>query len=98
MHKKVRKDPKRFARKIAKDINLSATSVRRVIKNDLKLLPYRMIKRQYLTPVQKQKIIDRTKVLLKYLSLAGQSNTSFFLNKNASQLKLLLTIRMTECT
>ena len=88
-------DPKRSARQIAKGTNASLTSMRRIIKNDLKLLPYKMRRRQYLTPVQNQNIFDRAKILEGW---HGRARTRFYLMKKSSQLKLLLTIRMTECT
>ena len=53
VQEKVRRNLKRSARQMAKDMNV--TSMRRIIKNDLKLLPYKMIKRQYLTSFKKQK-------------------------------------------
>ena len=53
---------------MAKDMNVVVTSMRRIIKNDLNMLPYNMRKRQYLTLVQKQKKrLDRAKILLRDL-------------------------------
>ena len=52
---------KRSASQMDKDTNVSVTSIRRRIKNDLKLI-LKMRKRQYLTPLQKQKTLHRAKV------------------------------------
>ena len=97
VQEKVRRNLKRSARQMAKDMNV--TSMRRIIKNDLKLLPYKMIKRQYLTSFKKQKKKrDKANILLRDLKLARQrEKLFFFLMKNSSQLNLMLTIRMTVC-
>ena len=74
---------------------MSVTSMRRIIKSDLKLLPYKMRKRQYLTLVQKQKRLSRANILLRHLKGGtAEQNIVFFLMQNSSQLNLLLTIRM----
>ena len=41
VQERVRRNRKRSARQIAKDMNVSVTLMRRIIKNDLKLLPTR---------------------------------------------------------
>ena len=41
--------------------------MRTIIKKYLKLLPYKMRKKQYLTFVQKQKRLNRAKILLRDL-------------------------------
>ena len=41
VHEKVRSNPKRSARQMDKYMNMSVTSMRRIINYDLKLLPYR---------------------------------------------------------
>ena len=53
VQEKVRRNPKKSARQMAKGINVSVASMKRIIENDLKLLPYKMEK--YLTPLQKEK-------------------------------------------
>ena len=57
VQERVRKNMKRSTRQITKDMNVNVTSMRRVIKIDLYLILKikNITKRQYLTPVQKQK-------------------------------------------
>ena len=50
-------------------MNLNVTLTRRIIKNDIKLLLYNMRKQQYVTPVQKQKILDIANILLRDLKV-----------------------------
>ena len=57
----VRRNSKRSARQVAKEMNVSVTSMRRVIKNYLMLLPYKMWMRQNL----KEKRLDRAKIFLR---------------------------------
>lgn len=64
VRERVRRNPKRSARQMAKDMNVSVTSMRTIVKNDLQLSPYKMRKRQYLTPAQKHKRLERAKLLL----------------------------------
>ena len=45
-------------------MNASVTSMRPIVKNDLQLSPYKMRKRQYLTPAQKHKRLERARFLL----------------------------------
>src|SRR5687768_1118912 len=45
----IERNPKRSARKLAKVIKISTTTVRRILKNDLHLKPYKMQNAQLLT-------------------------------------------------
>ena len=45
VQERVTRNTKKSERQMAIDMNVSVTSMRRIIKNDLKLLPYKMIKR-----------------------------------------------------
>ena len=67
VQQRLRRNPKRSTRQMSKDMNVNMTSIRSIIKNDLKLLPYKIRKREYVTPVQKQKSLGRAKILLKGL-------------------------------
>ena len=51
---RVRRNLKRSSKQMAKKVNVS---VRRIIKNNHKLLPLKLRKGKYLTPFQKQKKI-----------------------------------------
>ena len=61
---RVRRNLKRSARQTAKDMNVSVTSMNTIVKYDFKLSPYKMRKRQYLTPAQKHKRLERARFLL----------------------------------
>ncbi|XP_076044989.1 uncharacterized protein LOC143027560 [Oratosquilla oratoria] len=63
----MRRNPKRSIRKLAKDMNVSNTSMRTIVRKDLRLSPYKMRKRQFLTPLQKQKRLERAQILLREL-------------------------------
>ena len=54
-------------RKMAKEIKISATSVRPIIKNGLGMSPFKIMKRQLLTDIQKEKRRERSKALLNHL-------------------------------
>ena len=73
MIKAVQGRVKIFARQMAKYINMRVTSMRRIIKNYLKLLSYKMRKRQHLTPFEKQKRLDGANIFLEIWRLARES-------------------------
>ena len=86
--KRVRRKLKRPARQMAKDMNVSVTSMIKIIKKYIKLLPYKIRKRQYLTPAQKQKRLDRAIIFLQDLKTGKVEQEIGFLMINSSQLKL----------
>ena len=49
---------------MAKDMNVSVTSMRTIVKNDFRLFPYKMRENKYLTPAQKHKRLVRVRFLL----------------------------------
>ena len=57
-------------------MNVSVTSLRSIIKNDLNLPPCKMRKRQYLTLFIKQKILGKANILLE--SFEGRARNRFF--------------------
>ncbi|XP_076042036.1 uncharacterized protein LOC143025940 [Oratosquilla oratoria] len=67
VRERMRRNPKRSIRKLAKDMNVSNTLMRTIVRKDLRLSPYKMRKRQFLTPLQKQKILERAQILLREL-------------------------------
>ncbi|XP_076044978.1 uncharacterized protein LOC143027553 [Oratosquilla oratoria] len=67
VRERMRRNPKRSIRKLAKDMNVSNTSMRTIVRKDLRLSPYKMRKRQFLTPLQKQKRLERAQILLREL-------------------------------
>lgn len=68
--KRIQRNPKQSAEKLARDLNVSASSVRRMLKIDLQLKPYKIQKVQDLTPAQKKLRLDRARAL-KALAASG---------------------------
>lgn len=65
VREKIRRNPARSARKLAKEENIDRESMRRIIKVELGLRPYRKRKMHGLTAKQKLTRIQRCKMLLK---------------------------------
>ena len=65
--RRIRRNPKRSLRKMAKDMNISHESVRTIVEQDLKMSPYKIRTRQLLTDLQKRKRKERAKILLNRL-------------------------------
>ena len=64
IRERVRRNLKRSARQTAKDMNASVASKRTILKKYLQLSRYKIRKRQYLTPAQNHKRLERAKLLL----------------------------------
>ena len=62
---------------VSKRLGISESSVRRIVKNDLKLKLFKQMKGQVLSPPEKQKRIVRARKLLKQLTV-NKLNISFF--------------------
>ena len=60
----MRTNPRRSATKLAAEAGISQTSMRRILKKDLKTFPYKMQKRHELTPTHEQMRIERCRHLL----------------------------------
>ena len=60
---RIRRNPRQSARKMATNLNVSNRSIRRILKNELKLMPYKKQKVQDLTPAQKAVRLQRSKAL-----------------------------------
>ena len=80
---KVRSNPKRFIQKLAKDMIVRNTSTRIVIRNDLQLFPYKMIKRQHFPLFQKHKTLDRANLPLRELKANTAADEIIFLDKKS---------------
>ena len=65
--RRIRRNPKRSLRKMAKDMNISHESVRTIVEQDLKMSSYKIRTRQLLTDLQKRKRKERAKILLNRL-------------------------------
>ena len=61
---KLRRNPRRSAAKLAAEAGVSQTSMRRVLKDDLKTSPYKMQTRQELTDLHERMRLDRCQHIL----------------------------------
>lgn len=61
---KLRRNPQRSAREMAKAANISHTTVQNLLKKDLKCLPYKKVKRQLLSGPTRDKRLKRAPLLL----------------------------------
>jgi len=64
---KLRRNPQRSARKMAKEAGVSHMTVQNVLKKDLKCRPYKKVKRQLLSGPTREKRLQRARLLLKRL-------------------------------
>lgn len=69
--KRLERNPRRSARKMASELNISRCSVQRILKNELKTKPLKFQKVQDLTDAQKKVRLTRAKELLR-LAESGQ--------------------------
>ena len=67
VREKLRRNPARSARQLAKDYSVSVSSMQRILKDDLQSYPYKFTKRHLLLEATKKKRLDRAKVLVKKL-------------------------------
>lgn len=63
LKRRITRNPRQSARKLAKDMNISDWCVRKMLKSDLHLKPYKIQKSQELTMAQKQVRLQRAKHL-----------------------------------
>ena len=68
---RLRRNPSRSARKLAKDTSVSVSTMQRLLKDDLHVYPYKFTKRQLLSNATKKRL-DRAKVLIKRLVVGTQ--------------------------
>ena len=65
---RIRRNPGRSANEMAKEMNVSSSSMQRLLKNDLGLKPYKQQKMHKLTAAQKKVRLERSKLLLRRLA------------------------------
>lgn len=65
VHEKIRQNPRRSMRKMAKEGSVFSTTMRRIIHNDLKMFPFRLERKQFLTALTKEKSLRRSRMLLR---------------------------------
>ena len=71
--KRINRNPCRSGRKMAKELNISKSTMNRILKNDLKLTSYKKQYKQVLSAASKMKRLNRCKILLnKIKNSAGE--------------------------
>ena len=81
---RIRRNPKRSMRAMARDMNVSEKTIRNIVKTDLKMSSFKMQTRQHLTDLQKKKRLARAKILLNKLKAGtdtSEARTKILLNK-----------------
>jgi AraC-like DNA-binding protein len=63
---------------MARDMDVSERTIRRIVKTDLKLSPLKMRTRQQLTDLQKEKRLARAKVLLNKMKACTDASEVIF--------------------
>ena len=75
---RIRRNPKRSMRAMARDMNVSEKTIRNIVKIDLKMSSFKMQTRQHLTDLQKEKRLARAKILLNKLKAGTDTNEIIF--------------------
>ena len=75
---RIRRNPKRSMRGMARDMKVSEKTIRNIVKKDLKMLSLKMITRQHLTELQKEKRLARAKILLQKLKAGTDTSEILF--------------------
>lgn len=75
--KRLKRNPRRSATKLAKDLNISDRSLRRILKDKLQTKPYKIQKVQDLSMRQKQERVKRAKALLQRAAEGRLENIVF---------------------
>lgn len=75
---RLKRNPVRSMRKMAKELNISLTSVRRIVKEDLKMKSRARLKVPLLTTKQKKARMDRAKALLNNIKHAAPGRVMLF--------------------
>ncbi|XP_065645558.1 uncharacterized protein LOC136076026 [Hydra vulgaris] len=83
---RIHRNPRRSMRKMANDLQIGRESLRKICKDKLKLIPYKIQKAHLFTDKMKKVKMERCKLLLKYFSSATQE--LFSLMNVYSMLKL----------
>lgn len=74
---RIRRNPRRSARKLAATTNTSRSSMQRILSNHLGVKPYRRVKRHGLTIKNKEERVKRCKLLLKRRGLKSAEKVIF---------------------
>lgn len=74
---RIERNPRRSSRKMARELNISQRSMRRILQNELKVKPYKLVKGQDLTPAKKKVRLERAKELLRLHESGSLPNLVF---------------------
>ena len=74
---RIQRNPRQSAFQLAKNLNVSTHSIGLILKNELRLKPYKIQKVQDSTPAQKAVLLARAKVL-KHLLVGGELENLVF--------------------
>ena len=77
VREKIRRNPKRSMRKLAKEYQTSPMTMHRLCRNDLGMYPFKLKKCQLLSEATRKKRLDRSKILLKRSRDGTLSNIIF---------------------
>ena len=64
---RIHRNPRRTARGLARDFNMSAMTMSKLIKTDLGLKNRAVTRRHFISPLQKQKRVERSRKLLNFI-------------------------------
>ncbi|XP_033220925.1 uncharacterized protein LOC117175325 [Belonocnema kinseyi] len=79
--KRLERNPRQSANQMAKELQISKCSIRRILKNNLKVKPYKIQKVHDLTPKQQQVRLERAKELLRFAESGQFPNIMFSVEK-----------------
>ena len=86
IRERIRRNPKRNMRKMAWSLEIDEKGVRTIATEDLKLSPLKMTSKQQLTALEKQKRLERTKILLNAKKDGTQPGEIIFSDKKKCSL------------
>ena len=74
---RIERNPRRSGRKMARELNISQERMQHILKNELKVKPYKFVKGQDLTPAKKKVRLERAKELLRLAESGSLPNLVF---------------------
>lgn len=77
IRKRIQRNPHRSMRKIAKDLNISVSSVRQIVEKELCLTPYKFVKAHFLTEKMKKDRLQKARKLKRRATAGGHSRVLF---------------------
>ncbi len=77
VRKRVKRNPRRSIRKMAKDLHISVSSVRRIVKKKLDLIPYKLVKAHFLTEKMKNDRLQKARKLKRHAASGRHTRVLF---------------------